>query len=175
MHPAAFLACLAGLAIAAPVGKSMPKPTKGETTQPIVQDYASYGEYYTKYGDYPSVAEAQSAITALSKRGYSCYTSYTPYPEAPNAAAPESSMPEKRGYGTYAPYCVYGAAAEAEAAKMQAANVEDANMSKRHMGTAVPEDMATDTEVMEKQDMAGSMGDAAIEHGAAKVTYQTYR
>ncbi|KAH7554857.1 hypothetical protein BM1_07518 [Bipolaris maydis] len=170
MHPAAFVACLAGLAVAAPVGKSIAEPAKGETIQPVVQDYASYGEYYIKYGDYPSVAEARSASMALSKRGYSCYTSYTPYPSALDAEAPESSMAEKRGYGTYAPYCVYGAAAEAEAAKMK-----DANMSKRHMAMSVPEGTAVDADTMEQQDMAVSVGDAAIEHDAAKVTYQTYR
>lgn len=170
MHHAAFVACIAGLAVAAPLGKSISNPVKRETTQPVVQDYASYGEYYTKYGDYPSVAEAQSATMALSKRGYFCYTSYTPYPPGLDVETPESSMAEKRGYGTYAPYCVYGAAAEAEAAKM-----EEVNMSKHHMGMTVPEDMVMDADMMEKQDMAVSGGDAATEHDVAKVTYQTYR
>ncbi|EUC40199.1 hypothetical protein COCMIDRAFT_30820 [Bipolaris oryzae ATCC 44560] len=117
MHPASFLACLVGLAVAAPLGKSMSNPVKREIMQPVVQDYASYGEYYTKYGDYP---------------------------------------------------------AEAEATKMEAAIMEEANMTKRHMGMSMSEDMAMDADMMEKQDMAVSMAEAATEHAANKVTYQKY-
>jgi hypothetical protein len=203
MYLTVLLFSLTTLAVAAPLDKSIASPVKRETTQPVVQDYASYGNYYISYGDYPSAEDAKAAAMALSKHGYSCYTSYTPYPGSIDTESESSSMMEKRGYGTYAPYCVYGAAAEAEAAKMMAAEEDtaphegkhaympyypatveaeasemtDANIAKRHVTMAMPKEMmhdAKDADMMEKQDMAVDMETVDTEHTATNDHYKSY-
>ncbi|RYN37989.1 hypothetical protein AA0112_g4239 [Alternaria arborescens] len=106
---------------------------KRDDTQPVVENYAQYGVYYTTYDPYPSEVEAAAAKDDMEKRGYSCYETYTPYSAAVEAEAEKASM-AKRGYSCYETYTPYPAAVETEAKKM------DADMAKRHM-LSMPKEM----------------------------------
>jgi hypothetical protein len=106
---------------------------KRDDTQPVVENYAQYGVYYTTYDPYPSEVEAAAAKDDMEKRGYSCYETYTPYSAAVEAEAEKASM-AKRGYSCYEAYTPYPAAVETEAKKM------DAEMAKRHM-LSMPKEM----------------------------------